>query len=52
VEELDQSKLNPLLHLKYNDSIADAVAELGRPEEIGKVFVGFQKYLYQHAAVA
>jgi len=52
VEELDQSKLNPLLHLKYHDSIADAVVDLGRPEEIGKVFVGFQKYLYLQQAVA
>ena len=50
VEELDQSKLTPLLRLKYHDSIADAVADLGKPEEIGKVFAGFQKYLYQEAA--
>ena len=50
VEELDQSKLTPLLRLKYHNSIADAVADLGRPEEIGKVFAGFQKYLYQPAA--
>lgn len=47
VEELDQAKLTPLLHLKYHDSIADAVADLGRPEEMSKVFSGFQKYLYQ-----
>ena len=47
VEELDVAKLNPLLRLKYNDSIADAVADLGRPDEIGKVFASFQKYLYQ-----
>ena len=47
VEELDQDKLTPLLKLKYHDSIADAVKELGRPEEIGKLFAGFQKYLYQ-----
>lgn len=46
VEELDQSKLTPLLRLKYHDSIADAIAELGEPSEIGKVFSGFQKYLY------
>lgn len=46
VEELDQSKLTPLLRLKYHDSIADAVADLGKPDEIGKVFVSFQKYLY------
>ena len=36
VEELDQEKLTPLLQLKYHDSIADAVADLGKPEEIGK----------------
>jgi type I restriction enzyme R subunit len=49
VEELDQEKLRPLLLLKYHNAIADAVADLGRPEEIGKVFAGFQKYLYQEA---
>ncbi len=49
VEELDPAKLTPLLKLKYHDSIADAVADLGRPEEIGQVFAGFQKYLYQAA---
>ena len=46
VEELDLAKLTPLLKLKYHDSIADAVADLGKPEEIGQVFAGFQKYLY------
>ena len=46
VEELDQQKLTPLLRLKYNDSMADAVADLGQPEEIGNAFAGFQKYLY------
>lgn len=50
VHELDQEKLTPLLRLRYHDSIADAVADLGRPEEIGKVFSGFQKYLYQPQA--
>ena len=49
VEELDQEKLTPLLRLKYHDSITDAVADLGQPNEIGKVFVGFQKYLYAAA---
>ena len=49
VEELDQAKLTPLLKLKYHDSISDAVADLGKPEEIGKVFSGFQKYLYVEA---
>ena len=52
VEELDQNKLTPLLRLKYHDSIADAVADLGKPEEISKVFAGFQKYLYQQQAAA
>ena len=46
VAELDLAKLTPLLKLKYHDSIADAVADLGKPEEIGQVFAGFQKYLY------
>lgn len=52
VEELDQDKLTPLLRLKYHNSIADAVADLGRPDEIGRVFADFQKYLYQRRAVA
>jgi len=51
VEELDQEKLKPLLGLHYHDSIADAVADLGRPEEIGAIFAGFQHSLY-HEAVA
>ena len=50
VRELDQEKLTPLLRLKYHDSIADAVADLGKPEEIGNVFAEFQKFLYQGAA--
>ena len=50
VEELDREKLRPLLLLKHHDAIADAVADLGRPDEIGSVFAGFQKYLYQEAA--
>ncbi len=53
VEELDQEKLTPLLLLKYHNSLADAVADLGgRPEEIKKAFAGFQKYLYQQTAAA
>jgi type I restriction enzyme R subunit len=50
VEELGQEKLRPLLLLKYHNAIADAVADLGKPDEIRKVFAGFQKYLYQEAA--
>ncbi len=52
VEELDQDKLTPLLRLKYHDSIADAVHDLGDPDNIKAVFAGFQKYLYQQATTA
>ena len=42
VEELDREKLAPLLKLKYNSAtIAEGVAGLGRPEEIGHIFAGF-----------
>jgi type I restriction enzyme R subunit len=47
VEELDTNKLSPLLRLKYHDSIADALEDLGEPDEINRAFVGFQKFLYQ-----
>lgn len=50
VDELDRTKLTPLLWLRYRDSTADAVADLGKPEEIGNLFTGFQKYLYQPEA--
>ena len=46
VQELAQDKLAPLLQLRYRNSIADAVADLGRPEDIGELFAGFQKFLY------
>ncbi len=49
VEELGQEKLTPLLKLKYS-AISDAIDDLGKPEEISKVFAGFQKYLYERAA--
>lgn len=51
VSELNEDKLTPLLRLKYHDSIADAVADLGQPEDIRSAFVGFQKYLYEEPAV-
>ena len=47
VEELNQEKLTPLLRLKYQDSISDAIADLGKPEQIGQVFAGFQRHLYE-----
>ena len=47
VEELAQDKLTPLLMLKYHNSLADALADLGDlPEQISNTFTGFQKYLY------
>ena len=46
VEELDREKLTQLLRLRYQGSIADAVAELGAPDEISRLFVGFQRWLY------
>jgi type I restriction enzyme R subunit len=50
VRELDQDKLTPLLRLRYNNSIADAIADLGKPEEIGEFFSGFQQFLYKATA--
>ena len=50
MDELDSEKLTPLLRLKYVNSIADAIADLGQPEEINKAFIGFKKYLYEKGA--
>ncbi len=50
VQELAREKLTPLLQLRYQNSIADAVADLGKPEEIGRLFASFQRYLYEPAA--
>ena len=50
VEELGADKLTPLLRLKYNTAIADALADLGQPEQIQGVFAGFQQYLYASGA--
>ena len=41
--ELNQDKLKPLLLIKYHNSIQDAVADLGKPEEIGRVFSRISK---------
>ena len=49
VQELAQEKLAPLLRLRYRNSIADAVADLGQPEEIGRMFASFQRSLYAPA---
>ncbi len=46
VEELDQDKLSPFLRLRYN-AFEDAFAELGRPDQVRALFVGFQRHLYE-----
>ena len=50
VQELAREKLAPLLRIRYQNSIADAVADLGKPEQIGELFTGFQRYLYERPA--
>jgi type I restriction enzyme, R subunit len=45
VAELDDSKLTPLLVLKYHD-VNDAARELGGISKIRETFIGFQRYLY------
>ena len=47
VDELDAEKLPALLKLRYNHAIADAFVDLGRPEQVRRVFVGFQRHLYR-----
>jgi len=47
VDELDADKLTPLLRLKYNNAISDAVVDLGGTLLIREMFAGFQKYLYE-----
>lgn len=51
VDELDQEKLTPLLKLKYNNAIQDAVIDLGSADQIRQMFVGFQKFLYREKSV-
>ena len=47
VQELAQEKLAPLLRLRYQNSIADALEDLGGAAEVGQMFAGFQRYLYE-----
>ena len=51
VQELSKEKLTPLIKLKYS-AIADALADLGKAEEISKIFAGFQRYLYEKESAA
>ena len=49
VGELDDQKLPTLIELMYH-TVQDAVMQLGRsPEEIRKMFTGFQEHLYAEA---
>ena len=50
VDELDQEKLSPLLRLRYR-ALDDAFAELGRPEQVRSLFVGFQRHLYERRSI-
>ena len=45
VGELDQTKLTPLLELKYR-AVSDAAIDLGGIARIRDTFIGFQKFLY------
>lgn len=38
--------------MQYHNSIADALADLGRAEDIGRVSAEFQKYLYEAGTAA
>ena len=48
VEELDVSKLSTIITAKYG-SINAAQVELGMTDQIRKMFIDFQQYLYQEA---
>jgi type I restriction enzyme R subunit len=51
VDQLDIEKLAPLLRLKYG-TIEDATAVLGAPADIRRVFIDFQRYLYEKVRAA
>jgi type I restriction enzyme, R subunit len=46
VDELEQEKLPVLLKNKYH-SLEDAMAELGDVSSVSRLFLEFQKYLYE-----
>lgn len=50
VEELEQEKLPHLLELKYH-SVNDGAEKLGGVARIRKLFIGFQKHLYEERKV-
>ena len=52
VDELDTDKLAPLLKLQHHNTLADALAELGQPEQVHGLFVDFQRHLYARRPAA
>ncbi|MFN0243806.1 MAG: hypothetical protein ACKVWV_13025 [Planctomycetota bacterium] len=50
-EQFNRDAVIPVGH-RVNSTRAKRRPDLGRAEEIGRAFVGFQKYLYQQQAVA
>jgi type I restriction enzyme R subunit len=51
VRELDEEKLPPLVELKYG-TFMDATKAVGAIEDIRKMFLSFQPFLYQPAVAA
>ena len=50
VGELDLDNLSPLLKLKYGGAISDALADLGKADQVRGLFAGFQQHLYGKSA--
>ena len=50
VGELDLDNLSPLLKLKYGGAISDALADLGKADQVRSLFAGFQQHLYGKSA--
>jgi type I restriction enzyme R subunit len=40
VSELERDKLTPLPRINYQNSLSDALADLGSAEEVGAMFCG------------
>jgi type I restriction enzyme, R subunit len=46
VDELDSDNLTPLLKLRYNNALHDAIADFGDAVQVQQAFVGMQRHLY------
>ena len=51
IDELDSNKLNPLLKRLYNNSLHDAMTDLGDAVQVRQAFVGMQRYLYAEKGI-